>query len=173
MLQTASVQLATSSLQVTSVARTDRSLAALHSLIPERQRAMHHMVQLDWSEQDAFLAGIQSHIESTEPPDLVLAWIHNDKLALRLASTLGKFQLAFFHVIGSATSNPARVASRVSSALQPSASIQYYQVVLGAAKDGGHVRWLTHAEISAGVLKAIQSHRPQFVVGALGLDAAE
>ncbi|WP_167855875.1 hypothetical protein [Natronospirillum operosum] len=167
MLRAAAVELAARSKQFTSVARTRGSLSRLDDAL--RNRAQHHPLQLDWSNADDFLARIQQHVFGTEPPDLVVAWIHDDQLTLRLALDLANSGVAFrfFHIIGSATVNPAEIADSLLDEFDPPANLDYHQVILGARQSGWRSRWLTDQEISAGVLGAIDLLDDQFVVGML------
>ena len=166
MLRAAAVKLAVQSRCLTSIARTHRSLVALDDMLP-RSHGTHHMLKLDWSDPDPFLDGIEQHVEKTEPPDLVLAWIHEEQLALRLASRLGTYHLQFFHVIGSARADPAAVAAKALSEIQVPSNVTYHQIILGAHGAGFNARWLTDQEISDGTLEAIQAKLPQFIVGKL------
>ena len=166
MLFAASVQLAVQSRRFTSVARTRASLARLDAVL-SKGHGPHHMLSLDWSEPEAFVAGIANHIEATEEPDLVVAWVHNEQLGIRVASVLGNGNVQFFHVIGSAAASPGRIAAEVRAEANLPSNVAYHQVILGAASQRSHARWLTNAEISSGVLKAIQAQQAQFVVGTL------
>jgi hypothetical protein len=46
---------------------------------------------------------------------------------------------------------------------------RYVRVVLGCIEHGSTRRWLTHDEISSGVLNAVDSGASRHVVGALGV----
>lgn len=166
MLFTASVQLAAQSRRFTSIARTPASLARLAGALPNGHGS-HHVLSLDWSEPEAFLAGIANHIETTEEPDLVVAWVHDERLGLRVASVLGNGNVHFFHVIGSAAASPGHVAAKMRAEVKLPSNVAYHQVILGVASQVSHARWLTNAEISSGVLTAIQAQQAQFVVGTL------
>ena len=166
MLRAASIQLAGQSRQLTSVAHTRQSLNALDGALPEGHGA-HHRLTLDWSEPEAFIKAITQHLESTEQPDLVVAWVHNTQLGVRLAASLGKRNVQFFHVIGSAAANPAKVAAQARGCAQLPRTVAYHQVILGAVRQGAGMRWLTNSEISGGVLAAIHAQQARFVVGTL------
>ena len=69
-------------------------------------------------------------------------------------------------VLGSAHADPAhpeRVAEMAEAA--EGLPIDYQAVVLGFVIEGGKSRWLTNAEISAGVLAALESGAPFRIVG--------
>lgn len=44
-------------------------------------------------------------------------------------------------------------------------TIRYHQVILGFVRQGNRSRWLTDAEISAGVIAALQSDQRDSIVG--------
>ncbi len=151
---------------MTSIARTARSLQALHSALPESERT-HHMLALDWSEPEEFLHAVQAHLARTGAPDLVVAWMHDDELAIRVASLVATQPVSrFFHVVGSASSDPSLNAATLRQQ-PPRSTDTYHQVILGYVRAGGGARWLTNQEISAGVLDAIARAEPVYVVGTI------
>ena len=166
MLQAASVELASRSRKMTSIARTERSLQALNSAITE-SKCTHHMLALDWTEPEDFLHALQAHLGRTESPDLVVAWMHDDELAIRVASLAATQPVSrFFHVVGSASSDPSLNAATLRQ--RPPHSINtYHQVILGYVRAGSGTRWLTNQEISAGLLDAIARAEPEYVVGTI------
>jgi hypothetical protein len=166
MLQAASVDLASRSRTITSVARTQRSLAKLRSLL-SNSSATYHMLALDWTKPEQFLQLLLEHLAKTEQPDLIVAWIHDDELAIRFAGGLPKADSTcdFFHVVGSATADPSLLAAAFRERLSPNSA--YHQVILGYVAVAGAARWLTNKEISAGVLDAIARAEPVHIVGAI------
>lgn len=167
MLQAMSLALAEQSRVLTSVARTRGSLEALDRALSESS-GEHRMVQLDWSNAEEFLERLTSHLGTTGPPDLVVAWIHGRELALRFGAALPRHPDArFVHVIGSASRSPDEVAAELKARFPAREGLQYRQVVLGAQGTGPSARWLTDREISAGVLEAIARDAPTHVVGTL------
>ena len=169
MLAGASVALAARTEHVTSVARTRRSLAALDAVIADSGcGCVHHTLSLDWHAPERFLGEIERHVTATALPDLVVAWIHDDELALRLPETLATPDRppTFVHVVGSASGSARAVAAAARHRLERrQTAVRYRQVILGANRSGGGVRWLTHHEISAGVLEAMERGQARFVVG--------
>lgn len=81
--------------------------------------------------------------------------------------------MSFFHVVGSATGAPMSIADATSQLPDAADSaLRYHYVVLGSEAVGSNgssarTRWLTHAEISTGVLRAIEQGESRFVVGRL------
>ena len=165
MLRAASVKLASRSRTMTSVARTERSLAAVNALLSAAS-AVHHMLALDWNRPEEFLHSLRQHLVRTERPDLVIAWIHDDELAIRVAGLVATQPACrFFHVVGSARSDPSLIAATLRQRL-PS-NFTYHQVILGSVRAGRDTRWLTNDEISAGLLDAIACAEPEYVVGTI------
>lgn len=120
----------------------------------------------DYYDEVAFAAALDAAVAAHGPIDLAVTWFHTLKIAAprRVAErTVGRM----FQVLGSAAADPARpqaldLARAVADGL-PDCRLR--QVVLGFEVEGARSRWLTDAEISAGVLQAIQDDRPLSVVG--------
>ncbi|GAA0451603.1 short-chain dehydrogenase [Alkalibacillus silvisoli] len=100
--------------------------------------------------------------------DVVVAWIHRvprkDPLSviinLMMEDDTGKWDL--FHVVGS-RSNLSDIKERINT---PNQCI-YHQVQLGFKLDEEGSRWLTHSEISNGVIEAITLKQYEYIVGTL------
>lgn len=127
------------------------------------------MLALDWSKPEELLHSLQQHLGRTERPDLVVAWIHDDELAIRLAGLVAAQPVCrLFHVVGGASSDPSLIAATFRQRLPPS-NVTYHQVILGYVRASGGTRWLTNEEIAAGVLDAIARAEPVYVVGTIRL----
>ena len=108
-------------------------------------------------------AALRAALASATPFDRAVVWIHS-------AAPDAPFVVAeavqgpFFHVLGSAVADPfrpddgrrARFAALGSDARD---------VVLRFVREGEHSRWLTNAEISAGVWDAVRGNVQRAVVG--------
>ena len=116
----------------------------------------------DYYDEAAFVAAL----DAAGPINLAIAWFHSVKLpaARRLAERVcGRM----FQVLGSAANDPAHpgrlnLARQVADGL-PDCTLR--QVVLGFKVESGRSRWLTDAEISAGVLDAVRHDRLYSTVG--------
>jgi hypothetical protein len=122
---------------------------------------------VDYHDETAFSAVL----DAAGPVDLAVAWFHTLKIAAprrlaeRVGSPAGPGRL--FQVLGSAAGDPSR-PDRLALAAETAFGIpdcRLRQVVLGFEVEGGHSRWLTDAEISAGVLAAVRSDAVLSVVG--------
>jgi NAD(P)-dependent dehydrogenase (short-subunit alcohol dehydrogenase family) len=104
-----------------------------------------------------------------EPPDLVIAWIHGRAPhARRALAECVRAEGRFVQVLGSAhgdPSHPERLQEMEHAA--DGLPIDYQAVVLGFVIEAGESRWLSNAEISEGVLAAVESAAPLRIVGSV------
>lgn len=110
---------------------------------------------------------LEETLEHNGPIELVVAWIHSyaDTTLENISNVIsiennGEWKL--FHVLGSKAN-----LSEVQEKLKLPARSQYRQIQLGFMMEEGHARWLTHEEISQGVVAAIQQDQPIHIVGTL------
>ena len=122
---------------------------------------------VDYYDEAAFVAAL----DAVGPIDLAVGWFHTLKTGAPrlLAERVGKPGAPgrLFQVLGSATADPARpdrlaTAAAVAEGL---ANCRLRQVVLGFMVEAGASRWLTDAEISAGVRSAVTRDLAYSVVG--------
>jgi hypothetical protein len=87
------------------------------------------------------------------PADLLVAWVHREVRTgvLRAVSPLLADGAPVIEVHGSASANPVGGCPDPILGEHPT-----QQVVLGYVRHAGRTRWLTHEEISAGVLDAVR-----------------
>ncbi|WP_334165488.1 hypothetical protein [Phenylobacterium sp.] len=125
----------------------------------------------DYHDAAAFTAALDAAVAGQGPIDLAVAWFHSLRLAAprRLAERVGREGAPgrLFQVLGSGVADPAkpgrlRFAAAVADGL-PACRLR--QVVLGFRLADGGARWLTDAEISEGVLRAVRQDLPLSVVG--------
>ncbi len=96
---------------------------------------------------------------------LVVAWVHSiGKNALpviaEVISKNSKNRWKLFHILGSSTDLKKAVQD-----VDIPFGCHYRQVQLGFVIENGHSRWLTHKEISHGIIDCIQKDAPLHVVG--------
>jgi hypothetical protein len=167
MLRKASVAIARKFSAFTAVAGTRASLHALAQDIGDLNAHQQYYLDLDWDDQDKFLAALSRHLSKCDPPSLVVAWVHNPSLGPRIANALTtpRYTCEFFQILGSAGRGPTSQAAALKNQVNRRADLTYHQVILGFRRDGGHSRWLTNDEISEGVLDAISAKLPTYVIG--------
>jgi molybdopterin-guanine dinucleotide biosynthesis protein A len=141
MLSGATRQLAHRGHPVTCIARSAADLGPAVTL-----------VQVDYRDDADLRARLGRATEERGPIELAVCWIHTDAPEAP-------------RVVAEALAPGARLVqvfgTRVWPLADPPLHVAYRQVLLGST-DG---RWLTHEEISSGVLKATAADRPVAVVG--------
>jgi hypothetical protein len=115
-------------------------------------------ISADWIGATTFLGKMRPVFDSY-PIDLILLWMHrsgNDARVGLLEMARGS-NCRIVDVLGSGTGDVlSKVSQRRFAAHQ--AGCRYTAVLLGSVKDTGEsVRWLTHDEISMGVIQAIET----------------
>jgi len=128
-----------------------------------------HPLVCDYNDSGAADAALAADKEAHGAPDLVVAWVHGraPQLRRRLAEAVAQGG-RFVQVLGSAHGDPAR-PDRLDDMQRRAESlpIVYQAVVLGFAVEGAGSRWLTNEEISAGVLRALETGASPAAVGTL------
>ena len=170
MLAEASVSLASCCETLTLVARSKSSLSAIDKKL-EATKCHRHLLALDWSNHTDYVDSISQHIMSVGAPNLVLAWVHRERLAFELVAMIAPHTACtdFFHVRGSAAANPNRDAGSITASNITNSHLDYHEIILGFkltdSCTGPAARWLSHKEISAGVLLAIDNPKSRRIVG--------
>ena len=97
-----------------------------------------------------------------------MCWIRSSEpRALRIVADVLAEGGRLVHVLGSAAA-----FDEVSvDDLETRPRLAYQQVVLGSVREGGGSRWLSHEEISAGVLAAVEGGGRLYAAGEVDLRA--
>ncbi|PZN13228.1 MAG: short-chain dehydrogenase [Bacillota bacterium] len=168
MLRGASLGLAARGYIVSVVARGRSRLDALVRDAAGRAGSIHP-VAVDYRDTGALANALADARSRFGPIELAVVWVHSVAPAapLAVARLVGtpEHPGRFFHVLGSATADPSRPDPRRRATFASFPNIRYREVILGFVVDGRRSRWLTHEEISAGVLAAVDADRPRFIVG--------
>ncbi|WP_102029336.1 short-chain dehydrogenase [Salirhabdus sp. Marseille-P4669] len=120
---------------------------------------------VDYHDTDMLKELLLERIEKDGPIEVVVSWVHSsapevNPTVLALLDSFTKDNYHFFHV-KSSTSSIHKQKPKVP------VSGHYYEIYLGFKIIGNHSRWLTHQEISQGVIDAIHHKRAQTIVGQL------
>jgi len=119
--------------------------------------------------KDHFEGHIQTAINQFGPLDLVVAWIHGSapNATNALANVLydQKGMVKYFDLKGSSVANPNVSKSTSFGYFEKYPTVKYHQVILGFVRENNSSRWLSHTEISNGVIKAIESDKVKHIVG--------
>lgn len=167
------LHLAGSSRQITSIARTTRSLHQLEQQITANLGAPHPnhtLLPLDYQNREHFLEEISTLLQNSPPPDLAVIWMHGPTatngsvdLARLLGETAGTTDL--YHVLGSSGRDLRSLTTEDISLFEEIEGVRYHRVVLGYVEQGDSRRWLTDREIADGVRGAMQAGRGVTIVG--------
>lgn len=126
-------------------------------------------VCVDYRNDRLFRHSLEAAISAFGPVELAVCWIHSTApRALRVVAEVTNEHsdtVRLLHVRGSATSNPSRPNPELDAAMAAYTGLTYERVVLGFVRAAGGSRWLTHAEIASGVIRAIQQPAAKSVVG--------
>lgn len=168
MLRGAAVELGRHSAHVTSIARTESSLAHLDRDLRGTGCA-HHPVPLDYRAVDRFTDALVTATTECGPIDLAVGWFHASGrgASLALAEVLSRqgTDARYFRVLGSAAADPTASRDEDSPTIAELPDLHTRSIVLGFVVTGNRSRWLTDAEISDGVLRAIETDAAETVVG--------
>ena len=150
--------------RVTVIGRDRRKLDRLSG-----QNSRISGVSADYSQSAAFSETLNELMKQRGPAGLVVAWIHHSEERV-IAQTADAIRLAggadfawhLYHVLGSSSN-----LDEILRSVPVPESCCYHQVQLGFVIEGDRSRWLTHEEISGGVIECIRHHHRRHVVGTL------
>jgi NAD(P)-dependent dehydrogenase (short-subunit alcohol dehydrogenase family) len=142
-----------------------RSKSDLDTLEKEKPGAIHG-IAVDYRNETELRALIRGAVSTYGNVTLVVAWIHEDGSVIPhvIVESAGDAPLTFVHVLGSASADPSRPDLSIRKDMEHSC-VAYHEAILGFVLEGNHSRWLSHGEISAGVLKAIETGAPRSIIG--------
>lgn len=168
MLRGLTLSLAGQGYTVSVVARNVHRLQSLAETAGQYSGRINPL-SLDYRHGGQLRTELAEAIEQHGPLVLAVCWIHStapDALQqIGEVIALSSVPCRLFHVRGSAAANPAAGAGQLPEWLADYPNIQYRQVILGFVVEPGGSRWLTHQEISAGVMAAVRRDAPYYVVG--------
>lgn len=126
-------------------------------------------IELDYTNTEALKARIAKAIQENGPVDLVLAWIHGTaphavEIIIEEILKLQDKEWRFVHVKGSSQNRESVESEQLST---KEGAFFYQEVKLGFVLDNIRSRWLSHREIAAGTIKAIQEDVGSHTIGTL------
>jgi hypothetical protein len=166
MLQAAAIKVARRSNYFSAVARSVDSLQRLERRLANIKGG-RSLLPLDWNDADSFLSTLAEHADVIGSPTLVVAWVHEPLLGVRIANLFSSAHhpCEFFHILGSAVAAPGSDSAWLRGQIRNEGALAYRQIVLGYCRNSSNSRWLTDEEISAGVLDAVQQKTACHIVG--------
>ena len=124
---------------------------------------------MDYTNSDLFIEKIKQKIKENGAFDVAISWIHSSaNISLfRLIKTLSDIRkdAIFYHLKGSSYYRAQMLNS--SGIDNDKYELNYREIYLGFKLENNISRWLTHDEISSGVIEAVESESKLTVVGVL------
>jgi NAD(P)-dependent dehydrogenase (short-subunit alcohol dehydrogenase family) len=169
MLRAVCLGLAAQGVATSVVARGQRALDALRADAAHLPSAIHP-IQADYTDLAALEAALRDAIRRRGPLSRAVCWVHGDDapaltLTAGLAAHPGGCDL--LHVLGSAAADPTRLGAPLADRLRALPGLRYRRAILGFCPQPQGARWLTDAEIAAGVLDAVHNEQDTTVIGAV------
>lgn len=119
---------------------------------------------VDYRNNDKLIEKLKLTIKQNGEINIVVAWIHSiaENALQSIISEVSKESNSWelFHILGSGSN-----LEEIKKKLAAPSSIAYYQVQLGFKTAGSQSRWLTHREISEGVIENIKKKKQVLIVG--------
>ena len=160
MLRDVSLELVRRGYEVSVIARSPQRLARLQ----QEAGLRFHAVQVDYRDTGALIEALERQVAQLGPIVLAVVWVHS--VASEAPYVIARHvQGRYFHVLGSAVADPSRPDPDRSRRFAALPHLHYREVILGFVLEPGGSRWLTHDEISRGVLEAIDRDAPRWIVG--------
>lgn len=163
MLRGTSLELAARGYIVSVVARSQDRLARLQQETAKSPGDIHP-IALDYRDSDALRAALQAASKQHGAISVAVVWAHSiaPEAPYIAAETVRGH---YVHVLGSAGADPSRPDTGRRERFAAFQHLRYTEAILGFVRQGGRSRWLTNAEISAGVLQALDGQDERFIVG--------
>ncbi|MGN8646749.1 short-chain dehydrogenase [Gracilibacillus sp. HCP3S3_G5_1] len=143
-----------------------RNKQRLERLRPKHANSNLQLITLDYKDSEALREFLRRTIQAYGPIDLVVSWIHSvapDAIPIILGELQHqKSPWRLVHIKGS-----SRDLSAISKEITVPKNCLYCEVQLGFKIEGSTSRWLTHKEISNGVISAIYHNKRKAVIGTL------
>lgn len=121
---------------------------------------------VDYTNSTIFRERLNWTIQQNGPIDLVVAWVHsigeNTLNIVKDEVSKDGHKWCLFHIIGSSSD-----LSEIKKEIAIPENCSYYQIQLGFILEKDHSRWLTHEEISDGVIEAIKNKRERKIIGVI------
>ena len=168
MLRDVSLHLASQGNTVSVIAR---GILRLDSLAEAARALDGHInsIQVDYRDSVNLGAKLKHATKLFGPMSLVVSWIHRNapEAPAVVAETIskGKLDFRYFDILGSTTASRRYRVFRREATLKRVKFLIYRKIILGVVIENDVPRWLSHREISGGVIKAIERDEYSYLVG--------
>jgi hypothetical protein len=148
-----------------------RNRHRLYSLIRETEHYKGNIlpVVLDYTNESALLPAVKEAITNYGNISLAAAWVHSTApgAPFRVAELISSYgrEFRFFHILGCEHKDPSADNKEKDAEFKSLPFIKYRKIILGFMMENESSRWLTHEEISAGTVKAIENDMEEYIIG--------
>ncbi|MDQ0352074.1 hypothetical protein J2R98_001908 [Alkalibacillus filiformis] len=163
MLRDTTLWVAKQARYVSVIGRTEEKMEQV-----TRGQSNVNAILADYRYEEQLMSKLQEAQRLNGPFDLVIAWVHNvagkDPLSVIIKSVNNNKEWSLFHVTGSRAN-----LEQIRDSIKVPSHCRYSQVQLGFMIDelSSRSRWLTHEEISKGVIDAINKQKDRYIIGQL------
>lgn len=162
MLTDVSLWLSSNDYHVSIIAQNKRKMENL--ILKSSNKSRITPVLVDYRQEEKLKEKLFEISRNHGGIQLVVAWIHSDAdqafsiINQVVAETVDHWRM--FHILGSSTN-----LNELKQELHAADNCSYHQIQLGFIRNQNQSRWLTHSEISNGIIDAIKNDHPTYIVG--------
>jgi len=163
MLKAATEYFIEEALQITLLARNEVRLQYFKTKFPN---AAIELIVQNYNDTEVFIDALKVSFDNNIP-NKIICWMHSsgDASLLKLLDLLNSLEhpVEFYHILGSAGAKLPLNKWKFNKMEQ----VKYHQIILGFVLEKGNSRWLTHSEISNGVIEATKLQQDIYIVGTI------
>ena len=153
---------------ISVIARHQGGLNRLKKQAGERGNILN-LLAVDYRNYSKLVKKVEKSVKEFGEIDTIISWIHDtapDALlsvcrALESKSTI----VNLFELQSSEHGKIENYHENRDSEFSAFQKISYHSILLGAIRKDSTTRWLTHTEISQGVIDAVENHRKESIIG--------
>ncbi|MEL6406532.1 MAG: short-chain dehydrogenase [Chloroflexota bacterium] len=168
MLRAVSLALAKSSQYVSVIARDATRLQTLRRQADQSAGDIYAL-PVDYRDSDALRHALKTATVRRGKFSRAVVWVHAvaPEAPFIIAQHVGEPNKIgrYIHVLSSASADPSKSDTSRKQHFGKIKTLRYSEVILGFVRTAQGSRWLSHAEISQGVLHAINMNLDHYVVG--------
>lgn len=172
----AQVSVALAAGRVVSVLSRNRDRVMALDALAKAQGGQVNHIDCDYTDDVMLHASLVGAAARLGPYRRAVVWVHMNEapnapgIIADALESLNEGQgepVDYFHVLSSRTARPDKAMAERLEGLRSRKGLNYKTVLLGFKVEGDVSRWLSDAEISNGVLRAMAERHDNYVVGAI------
>ena len=153
---------------ISVIARHQGGLNRLKAQAGENSE-IFNLLAVDYRNYGKLVKKVSESVQEFGDVNTIISWIHStapdalQTVCRDLDSNSGKINL--FEIVSSERGKIPNYHVQQAKGFSLFQSIKYHSILLGAVKDGSSLRWLTHDEISDGVIDAVENLKVNTIIG--------